>query len=172
MDLDQILSHRDNNPPRLNTFPGLSGDATGPVSAGPFVPGGGGGVPFGAEGGVEPPPKPDPVPQQPKPVAQTTVVENKPLRISSIVLQGKAITRVTPPYPVIARQIRLQGEVSVEVMISPEGRVESARVVSGHPMFAPVAKEAALGWRFGPTILNGVPVRVTGVIVFVFRFNE
>jgi TonB family protein len=57
-------------------------------------------------------------------------------------------------------------------MISPEGRVESARVVSGHPMLAQVSLEAALGWRFQPTLLNQVPVRVTGVIVFVFKLSE
>lgn len=170
MELDQLLSHRNNIPPLISLDPGLSNNSTGPVYGGPFVPGGGG-VPLGAEGGVEPPPRPDPAPQ-PKPVAQTTVVDNKPLSVTSVVLQGKAMTRVTPIYPHIARQIRLQGDVSVEVMISPEGRVESARVVSGHPMLAQAAKEAALGWRFGPTILNGVPVRVTGVIVFVFKFND
>jgi TonB family protein len=94
------------------------------------------------------------------------------MRITSNVLQGKAIDRRTPSYPPLARQIRLQGDVSVEVIISPEGRVESARVVSGHPMFAPYAREAALGWRFEPTLLNDVPVRVTGVITFVFKLNE
>jgi TonB family protein len=88
------------------------------------------------------------------------------------VLQGKAIERTKPSYPLLARQIHLQGDVSVEVIISPEGRVESARVVSGHPMFAEVARNAALSWRFQPTFLNGVAVRVTGVIVFVFKLGE
>jgi protein TonB len=88
------------------------------------------------------------------------------------VLQGKAIERRTPIYPPLARQIHLQGDVSVEVIISPDGRVESARVVSGHPMFAQYAREAALGWRFEPTFLNGVAVRVTGVITFAFKLNE
>ena len=170
MELDQLLSRRDNRPPTLNPFAsGSSDNSTTPTSGGPFLPGGG--VPFGAEGGVEPPPRPDP-PPQPKPVAQTTIIDNKPLHVASVVLQGKAITRVTPIYPHIARQIRLQGDVSVEVMISPEGRVESARVVSGHLMLAQAAREAALGWRFGPTVLNGVPVRVTGVIVFVFKLTD
>jgi TonB family protein len=57
-------------------------------------------------------------------------------------------------------------------MIAPDGHVESARVVSGHPMLADKAREAALGWRFQPTLLNNVPVRVTGVIVFAFKLNE
>jgi protein TonB len=72
----------------------------------------------------------------------------------------------------MARQIKLQGEVSVEVIVSPEGRVESARVMKGPPLFAKDARDAAMGWRFQPTLLNGVPVRVTGVITFVFRLGD
>jgi TonB family protein len=92
--------------------------------------------------------------------------------IPSSVLQGKAIERRKPIYPPLARQIRLQGDVSIEVIIAPDGHVESARIVSGHPMLADKAREAALGWRFQPTLLNNVPVRVTGVIVFVFKLSE
>lgn len=119
---------------------------------------------------VEPPPSP--VDPRPKAPAAATTVENRPLRVSSTVLQGKAIERRTPPYPALPRQIRMPGEVSVEVIISPEGRVESTRVVSGHPMFIKAAVDAASGWRFEPTFLNGVPVRVTGVITFVFKLTD
>jgi len=125
-------------------------------------------VPGSSTKGTEPPPRPvDPPRPQPRPTA-----DKRPLLISSTVLQGKAIDRTKPIYPPLARQIHLQGDVSVEVIISPEGWVESARVVNGHPMFAQYAREAALSWRFGPTVLNGVPVRVTGVITFVFKLTE
>jgi TonB family protein len=119
-------------------------------------------------GNVPPdPPKPD----QPK--AQTRAADNgKPLPVSSVVLQGKAVVRVVPVYPELPKRIHLQGEVSLEVIISPEGRVESVRVVSGHPMLVNSALEAARGWRFEPTFLNGVAVRVTGVITFAFKLNE
>lgn len=132
------------------------------------------GSPIGVKEGhemVEPPPRPDP--PKPKPAARATpVLDNRPVRISSSILQGKAIERRKPIYPSLAQQIRLHGDVSIEVMIAPDGRVESARIVSGHPMLADKAREAALGWRFQPTLLNNVPVRVTGVIVFAFKLNE
>lgn len=119
---------------------------------------------------TEAPPRP---PDPPKPATtKATVEDTRPLRVTSNVLQGKAIEKRTPIYPPLAKQIHMQSDVSVEVIIAPDGRVESARVVSGHPMFSQVAKEAALGWRFGPTLLNNVPVRVTGVIVFVFKIND
>jgi protein TonB len=88
------------------------------------------------------------------------------------VLQGKVIERRVPIYPELARRIRLQGDVAVEVIISPEGRVESVRAISGHPMLTQSALDAARAWRFAPTLLNGVAVRVTGVITFVFKLNE
>lgn len=117
----------------------------------------------------EAPPKP---PDPPRPSPRSVEPDTKPVRVSSTVLQGKVIERRVPIYPELVRRIRLQGDVAVEVIISPEGRVESVRAVSGHPMLIPTALDAARAWRFGPTLLNGVPVRVTGVITFVFKLNE
>ncbi len=114
------------------------------------------------------PPKP---PDLPKP-QRIAVDKGKPLPVSSTVLQGKAIERIVPVYPELPKRIGLKGEVSVEVIISPEGRVESARVVNGHPMLISSALDAARRWRFEPTLLNGQPVRVTGVITFVFKLSE
>lgn len=165
--LDQLQPTR--TPPAVRPV-AYTDDGDGGPSEGPFVVG----SPIGVKGGnemVEPPPRPNP----PKPKAATRAIpelDNRPLRISSSILQGKAIERRKPTYPPLAQQIRLQGDVSIEVMIAPDGHVESARIVSGHPMLADKAREAALGWRFQPTLLNNVPVRVTGVIVFAFKLNE
>lgn len=115
---------------------------------------------------TDPPRPPDP----PKP--QRVPEKAKPLLVSSTVLQGNAIERVVPVYPELPKRIGLKGEVSIEVIISPEGQVESARVVSGHPMLVSSARDAARRWRFQPTLLNGVPVRVTGVITFVFKLSD
>jgi protein TonB len=169
MTLEQLMSHRDNRPPII---PNIDREPGGPGSAVFEVPPGlgmGPGV-LGGDANVEPPPKPDP--PRTGPVATTPVINNKPLRVTSTVLQGKAIERRVPVYPELVRRIHLQGDVAVEVIISPEGRVESARAVSGHPMLVATSLEAARNWRFQPTLLNGVPVRVTGVIVFVFKLTE
>jgi len=62
--------------------------------------------------------------------------------------------------------------VVVEVVISPEGVVESARAVSGDPLFVATAVAAAREWRFQPTYLGKTPVRVAGAITFVFKFGQ
>lgn len=178
------------NPMKLSKILAIDSDARKPVSwsAGPPVagavtggPAGGGfgsGVPGaidgfpgshgegdGSERGDAPPPPP-PQRAAEKPPERAS---RAPLKVASTVLQGKAIERRTPAYPAMARQIRLEGSVAVEIVISPEGRVESWRAISGHPLLVPSAVEAARQWRFAPTLLNGTPVRVTGIITFVFR---
>jgi periplasmic protein TonB len=120
-----------------------------------------------AHGEMAPPPPPPVEPRRPVPQVDTT----RPVRLISSVLQGKAVVRRTPDYPPLARQIHLSGSVSIEVMVAPDGRVEAVRGVSGHPMLMTAALEAARGWRFEPTLLNGTPVRVTGVIVFNFTMQ-
>jgi periplasmic protein TonB len=172
--LDDIVGHQQTPPPRTDSGAGLPNTSTvdgvtgGGTSGVPDGTGVGVGV-VGGEGKANeaPPRPPDPV----KPPSQAT--ENRtPLRVTSNVLQGKVIERRVPIYPELARRIRLQGDVAVEVIISPGGRVESVRTVSGHPMLTQSALEAARTWRFSPTLLNGVPVRVTGVITFVFKLSE
>jgi TonB family protein len=167
--LDNILKHNTGAPPAVRPLENDGDVDTAVPNAGHGF-GSDIGVSVGDPATLEQAPRPDP----PKPVtvAQPLVTENRPIRVSSFILQGKAIERKRPDYPQLAQQIHLQGDVSIEVMIAPDGRVESARVMSGHPMFAEKAREAALGWRFQPTILNNVPVRVTGVIVFKFKLNE
>ncbi len=84
------------------------------------------------------------------------------------VLQASATKRVTPEYPDLAKEARVTGSVVVEVTVSEEGTVESARAVNGHPLLKDAAVDAARGWRFTPTQLSGVPVKVIGTITFNF----
>ena len=107
-----------------------------------------------------PPPAPEKKPEIPKMV-----------RVSTGVLLGNKISLPQPAYPAIAKQIKLQGSVSVQIVIDEMGKVISAEALSGHPMFVPEAKRAALQARFTPTKLSGVPVKVSGVIVYKFGIN-
>ena len=108
---------------------------------------------------VEPPPPPPPAP---------TPVVPKVVNMSKGALVGKATSLPKPNYPTIAKPIRLQGSVSVQVLIDEEGRVISAKAVSGHPIFIPEAIKAATQARFSPTTLSGLPVKVSGVITYNF----
>lgn len=155
-------------PPDFMPITGSSVDPGGPGNAG-GIDGGIGNDAGGDRPAIAQPPQP--VPQRTSTPTPHAREERQMVRIPSTVLQGKAIERRTPPYPSIARQIHLQGVVTVEIIISPEGKVESARPVSGPQLLIQAAVDAAWAWRFQPTQLNGVPVRATGVIIFVFKLD-
>jgi len=163
-------------PPEPRPLPFGSIDTTGLPNTG--VPGGdplgvdGGvknGVPFGVRGGTTsdapPPPPRQSEPQKTEP--EKPVQHRTPVR--SIILQGSAIKRVEPAYPAMAKIAKVQGSVIIEVTINEKGIVESARAVSGHPLLRDAALNAAQLWRWQPTILNQVPVKVIGTITFIFK---
>ncbi|MGI9055687.1 MAG: energy transducer TonB [Pyrinomonadaceae bacterium] len=84
------------------------------------------------------------------------------------VVNGKAISLPRPAYPAEARSEKAGGAVNVQVIIDEEGNVASAKAVSGHELLRNAAEQAALGAKFSPTLLEGIPVKVTGVIVYNF----
>ena len=91
-----------------------------------------------------------------------------PKKISGGVLNGKATSLPAPAYPAAARAVKASGAVNVQVTIDEQGNVVSASAVSGHPLLRQAAEEAARNAKFAPTSLQGVPVTVTGVIVYNF----
>ena len=65
--------------------------------------------------------------------------------------------------------MRTSGVVEVEVVIDENGKVVSAKVVSGPAIFRDNAVQAALRAKFTPSKLSGQPVKVSGKIVYNFR---
>src|ERR1700739_4360662 len=58
----------------------------------------------------------------------------------------KAKTKVLPLYPDLAKRMNVTGKVKIEVVITPEGRVKSTRVVGGHPLLVQAWRVAGKGW--------------------------
>jgi periplasmic protein TonB len=94
-----------------------------------------------------------------------------PLRISAGVAAGRLLSPIRPVYPVIAREARVQGTVVVEAVISKEGTVERARVVSGPPRLTTAALSAIQQARYEPYRLSGDPVEVETTISVIFRLD-
>lgn len=102
------------------------------------------------------------------PPAEPSKPKPEPKVISKGVITGLATYLPKPGYPPLAKQIRLQGSVSVQVLIDETGKVISAKGVVGHPMLLPEAVKAAYQARFSPTLLSEKPVKVSGVITYNF----
>ena len=88
--------------------------------------------------------------------------------VSGGVLNGKALSLPTPVYPDVARRMRTEGVVQVEVVVDETGKVISARALSGPGMLRDAAVKAASLAHFSPTKLSGLPVKVTGLINYNF----
>jgi protein TonB len=94
------------------------------------------------------------------------------VRISQGITKGLLIHRVDPPYPVLARQARIQGDVVLKAVISTSGQIQDLQLVSGHPMLVPSAIEAVKQWRYKPYLLNGQPVEVETTITVIFQLSS
>jgi protein TonB len=133
----------------------------GPVGTGNYS-NAGGPVVTDLEGEGAPPVavKPTPMPTPQKPTG--------PVRLSSEVITSKAISKPAPPYPIIAKHAGIQGPVSVQILIDEQGHVVNAKATSGNALLQAAAVQAAFKASFTPTLLNGQPVKVTGVITYNF----
>lgn len=81
---------------------------------------------------------------------------------------GRAIELPKPEFPPIARQAHVSGAVEVKLIIGVDGNVIAASAISGPPLLIAAAVGAARNARFTPTKVNGVPVKVVGVITYNF----
>ena len=103
--------------------------------------------------GDEPPPSPAPKPMKP---------------VSGGVLNGTALSLPAPAYPESAKRMKIQGVVTVEVVLDETGKVISANATEGPQLLRDAAVLAAKRARFSPTKLSGMPVKVAGVINYKF----
>jgi len=77
------------------------------------------------------------------------------VRVSSGVSTGLLIKKVTPVYPQLAKQARIQGSVVLQAEISKEGTIQNLQLISGHPMLAPAAIDGVNQCRYKAYLPNG-----------------
>ena len=78
----------------------------------------------------------------------------------------KVKTKTAPLYPDLAKRMNVGGKGKIEVVITPEGRVKSTRVVGGHPLLVQACQDAVKEWKFVPA-----PEETTQVVEFEFHGN-
>ena len=110
---------------------------------------------------VVPPPPPAPAIERPQPV-----------RVGGVIREPRKLVHVAAEYPEIARRARVEGLVVIEAMIDERGAVVDARVLRSVPLLDAAALTAVKEWRYTPTLLNGVPVRVLMAVTFNFKLGD
>lgn len=121
-------------------------------------------------------PPPMPAPTAPiTGVAQTpsTAVAQTPSTVSGGDLSASMIEAVPPKYPYESRRLKEQGTVVLDVLLSPSGMVEQVgvRSSSGFSRLDKAALEAVRRWRWSPTVRNGLPVAVRGLVEIPFALK-
>jgi TonB family protein len=73
-------------------------------------------------------------------------------------VERKVLSKVAPTYPDLARKTNIHGAVKLGVVIAPDGRVESTRVIGGNPVLIQAALDAVRKWKYeaGPQRTNEV----------------
>jgi TonB family protein len=83
-------------------------------------------------------------------IALSSGLAQAELRVSMAEALKAAVKRPSPTYSPIAKQMRVAGDVEVEVNITKDGDVENVKVLSGNALLtAPVVK-AVKEWKFSP----------------------
>jgi protein TonB len=108
-------------------------------------------------------------PPRPKPVPKQVPV---PVKVSSGVLGAKILDKVIPIYPPLAARIRVQGDVVLEVRVDETGHVREVTVLDGHPLLREAAVTAVRQWTYSPTLLNGQPLEILGLVTVQFRLRN
>jgi protein TonB len=69
----------------------------------------------------------------------------------------QAISKPDPKYPPRALRSGTEGVVTIEFIVTPEGRVRDPKIISAKPpgIFDDAAKEGVLRWKFKPKIVDG-----------------
>jgi protein TonB len=65
---------------------------------------------------------------------------------------------VEPSYPMLAKQMKVQGAVILQTLISKAGTIDEIQVLSGPAILSAAAREAVRQWRFKPYLKGGQPV--------------
>ena len=149
----------------INTTPEVTDGPVGPSNNG-FPHGSGNNVGPAVTETVEPPPPavvPTPTPAPPR--------REGPVTLTSSIISSKTLEKPAPPYPAIAKAANVQGTVAVQIVVDERGKVISAKATSGHPLLLNAAVQAAYRASFTPTVLGGLPVKVTGSITYNFLLH-
>jgi protein TonB len=104
------------------------------------------------------------------PVNSRTVNAGDRVQLSPQTAQSVSVS-VPPDYPLLARQMKVQGAVSLQALISKEGTIQELQILSGPSILAAAAREAVKQWHFKPYLHNGQPVETQAKITVNFTIS-
>jgi periplasmic protein TonB len=95
--------------------------------------------------------------------------QDAPKKVSKSEGLNAATTKVTPEYPPIAKQLKIEGAVELEALVTETGTVEKVNIVSGNPVLTRPASDAVKKWKFAPFTSDGKTVKAVVPVSLTFK---
>jgi protein TonB len=100
------------------------------------------------------------------------VTSNASERVQMSATASEIVTSpVRPNYPLLARQMKVQGSVILQALISKDGVIQNLRVMSGPHILAGAAQDAVRQWHFKPHFEGTEPVETQAKITVNFTIS-
>jgi len=129
--------------------------------------------------------EPNPTDSNPAPAAQSpgpaqtneiaaspTPVPSQPPKVTLSPGTAERVSRsVEPDYPLLAKQMKVQGAVVLQVLIDKTGSIQELHVVSGPTILASAAQQALRQWHFKPYYQDGQPVETEARVTVNFTIS-
>jgi len=121
-------------------------------------------------------PSDDAAPEQTAPAVQSQGSSTPATTKTSAQVQlspgsAQVISRVNPSYPLLAKQMKVQGAVILEALISKSGSIQDIQVLSGPAILSEAAREAVRQWHFKPYYQGGQPVETEARVTVNFTIS-
>jgi periplasmic protein TonB len=81
------------------------------------------------------------------------------------------ISSTRPIYPSAARQSNVSGNVTVSATIDENGKVVSAKALSGPLLLQQAAVDSVKQWKYSPGSIDGKPAPSQVIVGVEFRIN-
>ncbi|HZQ70359.1 MAG TPA: energy transducer TonB [Terriglobales bacterium] len=78
---------------------------------------------------------------------------------------------VEPNYPLLAKQMKVQGSVLLQALIGRDGNIQDLHVLSGPAILSEAARQAVKQWRFKPYLQGGEAVETEARITVNFTIS-
>jgi periplasmic protein TonB len=104
--------------------------------------------------------------------ADSTGVADATARVHLSPSASEILSRpVQPNYPLLAKEMKVQGAVVLEALIGRDGNIQDLHVLSGPTILSTAAREAVKQWRFRPYLQSGQAVETEARITVNFTIS-
>lgn len=98
-------------------------------------------------------------------------VPASPLPVGGDVRTAQLLSSVRPSYPTLAKSQHISGDVKIDALIDPSGRVTTMKVISGPTLLHQAAMDALKQWKYRAATLNGTPTSTHLTVTIQFRLQ-